>query len=473
MSARLNSKRLLRARSVGFAMIGIMGFLIAGFVIQPIASSFDNLAPPPQTVPVPEFQDPDTIPEHDEIMEENPDIDPMDIENPSEGIPLEDEPNFDEPVTSDDDILTQIGDENSNSTLPNPFPTSPTVGLLAEITLIDSNGLSTTQEFRQEFISFAFLGEQESGRDFETGFIEIRMWIEGEPDVAYGGNGFFDFLVGGNSVDNGLATISTGGVTDQNGLLPIEFALPSGQRSNVYTFSFEDNADRFPLNSRQIITVEVKDFVILKELRDKFSIILAEIFTMDILNSADAITFTNLEGGSEVAFPTDSSLKISRNTMAGVLPKVAMGAITVTDPNGLIVAGAPATTAQLCGLAVAEGHRCSSRFGASEFLIDVLLARDTTYNIKITDPTALDFDVTFPLSQKNLDFSCRIKWEDPLVQESASRYILTSAGVYWQAVAYRALNILDSPIICNMPLDAVNGTTTFPPPNSIGVRVGV
>ncbi len=469
MSARLNTKRLLRARSVGFAMIGIMGFLIAGFVLQPIASSFDNLAPPPQQVPVPDLPSEDEIPNIDEIMEDNPDLNPDDFTDPSDGIPPEDEPNFEEPVTSDDDILTQIGDENSNSTLPNPFPTSPTVGLLAEITLIDSNGISTTQVFRQEFVSFEFLGEQATGRDFATGSIEVRMWIEGEPDVAYGGNGFYDFLVSGNSVDNGLTTISTGGVTDQDGLLNIEFALPSGQRSNVYTFSFEDNVDRFPLNSRQTITAEVRDFVILKELRDQFQIVIAEIFSMDILNSADAITFTNLEGGTEIAFPTDSSLKISRNTEVGKLPKVAMGAVTVTDPNGLIVAGAPATTAQLCGLAISTTHRCPSSFGGSDFLVDVLLARDTTYNIKITDPTPLDFDLTFPLSQKNFDFSCRVMWEvDPTTVPSV-RLGVNSAGGFFQAIVYRQIDQQNYPIICNMPLDAVNGTTIFPAPNSVGV----
>ena len=466
MVDRRNVLRLRRGRLVGGGMLVVMTFLIVGIVFVPVVSSIENIAPPPQEIPVPDLPSEDEIPNHDEILEENPDLNPDDYLDPSEGIPPEEEPNFDQPITSDDDILTQIGDENSNSTIPNIFPTSPTVGLLAEITFIDSNGTKTTDEFRQEFVALGFFGEQISGRDFSSGFIEIRMWIEGEPDVAYGGNGFFDFLVSDNSVDNGLTTINTAGVTDQNGLLQIEFSLPSGQRSFVYTFSFEDNTDRFPLNSRQVVSAEVRDLVILKELRDKFEIVFAEIFTMDILNSADAITFANLEGGIEVAFPTDNSLKISRNTEVGKLPKVAMGVITVTDANGLIVASAPATTAQLCGLAISTTHRCPTSFGSSESLVDVLVARDTTYNIKITDPTPFDFNVTFPLSQKNFDFSCRIHYEDPnntgRLHPPASG---GTSGSYWTAVVYRDINILDSPIICNMPLGS-NGTI-FPAPSSV------
>lgn len=459
MSARLNVLRLRRGRSVGFALIGVMGFLIAGFVLQPIASSIDEIAPfvDDLQVPIPEVTQ-----TNEEFLQDNPDaelartINEDDVLQPEEiieGVQTQPvpEPNFEEPITSDDPIPTQVGDENINNPI-SLYPTSETIGILVEITKIDSQGTTTTEEFRQEFIPLEFLGEIETGRDFSTGSIQIRMWIESEPDIGFAGNGFFDFKVNDVPVISGLTTLTTAGISDQNGLLNIEFTSPTGQRSNVFIFSFEDNSDLFPLNSKQVITTDVKDFVIKKDLRVEFTIVESQVFSMEIVNSADAITIVNEQGGIEVAFPQDNSLKISRNTVSGLLPKPAMGMITITDSIGNVIASAPQTSAQT--------RLNGGGYGSSEFLIDVSLARNSIYTIKITDPTPFEFTIETPLSQKNYDFSCRLQWEEAIHSNGSLKPRSASELTQW--FSYQVTLVENVPIICNLPIDQ---ETVFPPPS--------
>lgn len=453
------------------AVVAVGGTIGTVVAFPQIIDAFGNIAPYTDDLqidlPTPEEVQQETLDDKQDYMEQLPEFvqppDAMDFENPSEGIPIEEEPDEENPVTSDDPPAEQLCDELLLDC------GSETIGLVVEITTVDSNGTKIKEEFRQEFIPLAFFGDVQRGLDLATGTIEMRMWIEGQPDVQYSGSGFATYLV--NDISTSGATLITSGLADQNGMVTVDFVLPTGERSQVFTFSFEDNADLFPIDTKRLLTAEVNDFVIQKDLRDEFSIVNAEIFSMEIVNSADAITFTNLEGGVGVAYPTDGSLKISRDTGIGRAPKVAMGIIKVTDENGIIVAGADATTAQLCGLAISTTHRCPNGFGASEFLIDVLLARDSTYNIDIGEPTPVNFDITFPLSQKNYDFSCRLKWEDPVVN-TLSAYTVNSLSGLWNPILYRAINQLDIPVICNMPLDAVNGTS-YPAPNTVGVPIGV
>jgi len=121
MSSRTNVLRLRRGRGVGFALIAIFGFLIAGFVFQPVVSAIPLIAPNVDEFEVP-FQD--VIEDENffeegmqEFMEEFPNavLDPTIpqlTDQEFEQLQIENNQtlaNFETPITSDDPPLQQIG----------------------------------------------------------------------------------------------------------------------------------------------------------------------------------------------------------------------------------------------------------------------------------------------------------------------------------------------------------------------------
>lgn len=404
--SRLDSLRQNRARSVGVSLIAIMGFLIAGFVFQPIASSIDNIAP---------FVD--------------------DLEVPFPDFP--DEPNFEEPVTSDDPIVTQIGDENIDNPI-SVYPTSETIGLLVEVTKIDSEGVRTTEEFRQEFVPLAFLGEQDTGRDFSEGSLEFRIWIETESQVSFNGNGFFSFRLNGVS-DSGLVGLVVAGIPDQSGLIPVGFVTTEGS-SQLYKYSIAQNIEKFPLDSTTEVSARVFDFNVLQDLRDEFTIDSATVFTMDIINSQDAVVLENEEGGVDIIFPNDDTLKISASTQGGNLPIPVIGSVSVVDEEQTVLATSSGT---VMNTADSDGS-----FGESTSLVDLEIARNSRYTLQVGLPTPLSFVLDTPISQKNYGFSCRLYYDESVTTTGLN---VTSVEEANQFIIDGQLNPETLPVICNMP----------------------
>lgn len=403
---RLDSLRQNRARSVGLSLIGVMGFLIAGFVFQPVASSIDNIAPfvDDLEVPFPEFPE---------------------------------EPNFEEPVTSDDPIVQQIGDENIENPI-SVYPTSETVGLLVEVTKVDSDGVRTTEEFRQEFVPLDFLGDPVTGRDFSEGSLEFRMWIETESQVSFNGNGFFSLRLNEIS-DSGLIGLVVAGIPDQSGLIPISFVTTEGS-SQLFKYSIAENLEKFPLDTTTEISARIFDFNVLEDLRDEFTIDSATVFTMDIINSQDVIVLTNEEGGVDLIFPNDDNIRISASTQGGNTPTPVMGTISVKDAEQNVLATSPLTT---LNMADSDGS-----FGESTTLIDLEITRNTRYTIEIGLPTPLSFVLDTPISQKNYDFSCRIYYDESVTTTGLN---VTSVEEANQFILAGELDPATLPVICNMP----------------------
>jgi len=126
-----------------------VGATAGTFVVFPqLPQAIGNIAPFIDDLqidyPTPEEVQQETLDNKADFMEQlpeivtPPDLDPMDFENPSEDIPIEEEPNFEEPVTSEDPPITQICDELLLDC------GTESVGLLVEITTVDkANSISS------------------------------------------------------------------------------------------------------------------------------------------------------------------------------------------------------------------------------------------------------------------------------------------------------------------------------------------
>ncbi len=408
----INRNRLIRSRGTGLVVIAIMGFLIAGFVFQPAVSQIAFVAPNIEDLKI-DFPDV-TIPEGTceqqvlDILEANPDIQPPILDPCNQFVSEEEiaeildmQPNFNVTISSDDPPLKQLGDlVNDTEIVDLILPQSDKIGLIVEVTTIDSNGTRTMQEFREGFTPLAFFGDPLGAIDLTNGSLEFRMWVETDPDTTVTGSGAYalnlihhiDRNLPQDKIDQtGLVTVS--GQADQNGLVTIEFVDITGQKTNVFTFDFTpENIDLFfPLNSRGEINFDISNFKIQKDFREDFEIADAEIFSIEILNSEDAVIFQNIDGIKEVLLPSDNKLTISsissfRFTGSGNyegLPRPAVGAITVIDSSGFVIAGSPLNS----GTSLIISNILSPQ--ASLVLIDTNLVRGETYTVVITEPTPI------------------------------------------------------------------------------------
>ena len=264
------------------------------------------------------------------------------------------------------------------------------------------------------------------------------MWVESESVLSVNGNGFFSLRLNGVT-DSGLVGLSVAGIPDQNGLIPISFVTTQG-RSLLYQFSFAENIEKFPVDSTTQISARVFDFNLLQDHRDEFAIESSMVFTMDIINSQDAVVITNEEGGVDLIFPIDDTLRISASTQGGNLPTPVIGGITIIDDSQTVIGSSSGSVLSTAG---SDGS-----FGESTSLVDLEIARNSRYTIEIGLPTTLSFVLSTPLSQKNYDFSCRLYYDESVTTTGQN---VTSIQEANQFIIGGQLNPATLPVICNMP----------------------
>ena len=206
-----------------------------------------------------------------------------------------------------------------------------------------------------------------------------------------------------------------------------------------------------------MINFDISNFIVQKDFREEFEITSAEIFSIQILNSADAIIFENIEGIKQVIQPNDNSLKIVASNQAvrvascggfscsSGTPHPAMGRVQVFDSNGLVIASHEPVSA-----GETRTSTTSWSITPSQVLVDITISRDATYRIVIGEPTPFDFTFTTPVSQKNYEFSC-------VLDNDA---IGVSLDQMWKNFAYNVINTDNLPTKCNMPIGEI---TSIPP----------
>ncbi len=361
-----------------------------------------------------------TVPEQviDEIDLEC--IDPDCIEEiplPVEIIDILDEITEPEPITSDDDTITQIIDEITPSPL--------TFGISRIYThadgLIEQSDVTT-----QELTLQSFITEKGSFQNLITTDMAIQIDIMTDKQVL-DGRLTIAYLIDGESNSVLQRTQEFNGVP-QDGKFVI----------NTQGFIVGDLLKSITKPRASIITVEIvmiEAFVLL-EGEERFAITeQTPIYTIMMQRDLDKIISTDEKGNPVKIFPTDDTLKIcsawsnvrygeakcssstkgrcNRYTTSPVswVDRPLLGAIVVKDSAGNILASTNPIS-PVMGFAGLDGIRSDStqrhtiRVSLAICPLDIQIQSAGTYTVQITSPQNDEFTFKTPRSQKNYVWTC-------------------------------------------------------------------
>lgn len=410
-SSIVNRNRLIRSRLTGVILIGIMGFLVIGIVFQPVASSISNVAPQTQfEIPIPEnipppVNRPEINPDATVCVEES--TEPECIET------TEPEPEQ-EPITSDDTVIEQIIDETKDTISDVVLPDigSKTLTLVSEVSKIDSTGFSTVVTKSFDVIGLSFFVEDESNRDFENGFLEIKINIKSpDPQDLITGSSTMDILIGNQTIFTEQIPMTVSEISGVNGT-NMEFISPTGTKSDSFTFSFADNLDKFPVQGVTKVEVKINNLNLELDSTEQFGATSLDIFSMNIATDPDLVIVQNEEGETQRIYPKDISFKY-HNSGRFSLDGTQCRGYNTRDAGTIEIFDSENTLLQSGQLKIGSdtyGINCGRNFNVLSLTLD----RDTTYRLvhtanPTTDSTlSTQFDVTFttPKSQKNYSLQC-------------------------------------------------------------------
>ncbi len=148
-------------------------------------------------------------------------------------------------TTSEDPPIEQLCDIEPDNPLCQIISPSNSIQLVTKVSKTDSVGMTTVSEEAFEILSLAFLVEEDTDRDFRTGFINYELFLKGLPNTNYDGTGKVDLFVGLQSIFTEPTIIQVNGMSDNEGMIQIVFVTPTGTTSNELLFTFDDQFDKF------------------------------------------------------------------------------------------------------------------------------------------------------------------------------------------------------------------------------------
>lgn len=303
------------------------------------------------------------------------------------------------------------------------------VEIISNVTKIDNTGERFRSSTSFNLPLFGLFVEDTTNKNFDQGFIENQFFVKTDPNLNIELNGFFDILIDNQTILTNPVTINVQGISDQDGMISINFLSPSGLPSESFLFQFNDHIDKFSTSGLTKIEYKLSD---VSANIDDFSYLLSSetIFEMDIFTDINLITIMNEEGQTVRVFPTDTTVKVSssaRNwkytvgqgckiiqnqricgqyiTYKASVPAPAMGGGEVfhilKDGTQESVTTFPATTGGTCS-STNRGTSCSSIALLPAFAIQ----RDEIYKIDFASPNAGSVMFKTPITKTSYSFSC-------------------------------------------------------------------
>ena len=374
-----------------------------------------------------------------------------------------------------------------------------TVVLSSLITKIDTQGNKTFTTGISEIPALSFFVEDVSNIDFSQGFLEIQtkatFRADESPDPQIIGTGDFDILINGQSILTDQITFEVDGVYCST-LCPVpdifcfdqacsfsvqegvgaEFVSSTGLRSPSFTFSFEENFDKFPngISTLEFVLIN-SDFTVDSD--QNFQGTKNVLFSMDIAKDPNLIIIDDESGGTERVFPIDSVLKVTGATTAVRGTSCLLYEFRISDcpdckvtlrrgsnsspnnPDSCIGTISTTTfdtdTARVIGLNLLDdsGNLLQSFAGGQGEVLNELLPRNTNYTLTIASPS-LSTDLSFPKSQQTQSYTCtneykvtykRVEYESGLICVKC-----TSDGIY-QRHTLVPDSFVVSKVTCNFP----------------------
>jgi len=370
---------------------------------------------------------------------------------------------------SEDPPITQIGDETENPILPQ----SPSLQILLNVVKIDSDGISTESTTNFDLPPFAFLVQEETDRDFRTGFLDFDPFLKGDPNSRYIGQGTVDVLVSNQTIFTEPVKIQFDGITDPDGLLKIDFLTPAGAVAKIINLDFDKNFNKFTNEAITPIIFKIIELEITDPTSMVFSIIDQEIFRMNIARDDFKIIVSDEQGGTQRIYNIDSKLIIQ-----GVPTKVIaiscyifyttihngnLGTTVVqyrsdpTHPLGCIKEIAPKTyvhstqNTNVFGITLfdSNGQFIKSIAGGTGIVVDELLSRNTNYTLTIASPM-LEANLSYPKAQQTKSFTCSNEYDIKYTTKETNgskRFRTYSTSWQYTTLVVQQVDVKD--VICN------------------------
>lgn len=388
IASKRNRFRLIRSRLTGGILVAVMSFLILGIVFFPAVGKVE-VSNTPSTASV-----------NQKVSAQLSGIEQQVGDTVQVSITVggnEDLTELPLSVTSDDSAIEQIRDE---TVLPDA---SPSFNLNADITKIDSTGHATESRVTLGFSQLAFV-EDTTAIDFSEGFVEVRMEVEGESNVNAVMRGDFDVLIADRTIlsqpfELNLAQLRT----DSNGISNVLFVDPIGNKNQAYTFSFEDNIDKFRDGRVTELKFEINN-VRLQSNLDEFALDKSEIFSMAINHDSSKTVIINEKGEPALVSLKDDTITISalpKSIGGDCIPNPPMGDVflsTASNPNDRVKI--------FSGVGTGQRDDTPTCFNALPTVSITNIARNTNYILQFSDPSAV-VSISTPSSQKDYNYSCQ------------------------------------------------------------------
>jgi hypothetical protein len=319
---------------------------------------------------------------------------------------------------------------------------SEIMDLKATITKIDSFGNKTV--ITETFIipALSFLADP-TDFDFKDGFLELGLELNTKRTTTITNSGLFDVFLNGQSILDMPIQLSGIGTSDSEGILPINFISPTGAPSNVFTFNFGLNFDKFVNEQINPLELRVLNLDVDRN-GELFSIVNQTIITLDIERDDIKILIIDEELGEfERVYPTDSRLVFGSfpktlvatsgaciGAGAGTAPAPQIGRIDVLDENGELFT--------------------FSNGGTGIAFMDELLTRNANYTVKIFFPSDQGM-IEYGKSQETKTFECHSELKSHTCTQSCKRQV-KAGGTSWTHCSDIVGSVVIDPIpVCNLP----------------------
>ncbi len=327
-------------------------------------------------------------------------------------------------TTSEDPPIVQTCDQNPDSPLCEIISPSTSIQLISKVTKTDSDGMTTITEEAFEITSLAFLVEEDTDRDFRTGFLNFELFLKGLPNTNYDGTGKVDLFVGEQSIFTEPTIIRVDSISDNEGMVQILFVSPTGTTSNELLFTFDDQFNKFTNEQVTPIIFNLVDLSV-SDQTDDFSLVDQDLFTMDIARDDIKLIITDETGGTGRVYPTDSKIVIrtTTNVIYGeycyiyaqldgqpAIGSTKLGSPCLEESNTIrgttVIAGtAPAPSVTGIILLSADGQLLLTKAGGTGLIFDELVTRNANYTLLISSPE-LTSNLIFGKSQETKSFTC-------------------------------------------------------------------
>ena len=342
--------------------------------------------------------------------------------------------------SSMDDPFTQLCDQNPSLIV---CGKSTSLELITKVLKQDSTGKQTTVETATKIPQFAFFAEDISNIDYKNGKLQFELFIKGDPNSKYVGEGKVDLLIGEQSLYAEPLQVKVDGITDSEGMVDLLFISPTGLTSDLVLFDFTPNFNKFPNESVTPVRLHVIELTISGDREQEFALVNQDAFIMDIARDDIKLLITDQQGIITRVYPSDS--RIILKTITGTSePYFAWTYRIITTQsdfrgNGLgcgspyVVSDVsypkpttgktyPVPSPTISGISVLDSDKIvvTTVSGGTGSVLDYAkLTRNENYTLKVTSPSILSSDLVYGKSQETKSFTC---------QQSATVNIISSVS---------------------------------------------